>query len=155
LSGPKKQNPIREIIARCGFKCNLCLIYRDNLKRVKDRERFRDGLLKYYGHKLTLEECYCDGCLTDDSENPVLITADCPVRPCVMAKGLENCAYCDKYPCQELERKFIDYQKIRERFGAPIPEEDYRRFIMPYEGRQVLEKIRRKAGLKRNRKTRI
>ena len=45
-----------DIIARCGFKCNLCLIYRDNLKKDKqNRQKFRDGLEKYYGDKLTLE----------------------------------------------------------------------------------------------------
>jgi hypothetical protein len=143
-----------DIISRCGYRCDLCLIYRDNLKGVKDRERFRDGLLKYYGHELTLEECYCDGCLTDDRENPVLITADCRVRPCAIAKGLDNCASCDRYPCHDLESRFFDYGKVKERFGAPIPEEDYRLFIMPYEGREVLDNIRKSKGSARKRKRR-
>ena len=39
-----------DIIARCGFKCNLCLIYRENLKKdEQNRQKFRDGLEKYYG----------------------------------------------------------------------------------------------------------
>jgi hypothetical protein len=134
-----------DIIARCGFKCNLCLIYRDNLKKdERNRQRFRDALEKYYGDKLTLEECYCDGCMTPDSENPVRITADCKVRPCVIANGLENCAYCDRYPCENLARKFVDYRKVKDRFGGPLPEEDYKLFVKPYESRQVLDKIRQK-----------
>lgn len=47
-----------DINARCGFKCNLCLIYRDNLKKdERNRQRFRDGLEKYYGDKLTRRRC--------------------------------------------------------------------------------------------------
>jgi hypothetical protein len=138
-----------DIIAYCGFKCGQCLIYRENLKKdERNRQRFRDGLEKYYGDKLTLEECYCDGCMAPDSENPVRITADCKVRPCVIAKGLESCAYCDQYPCQNLQRKFVDYRKVKERFGAPLPQEDYEVFVMPYESRQVLDEIRQKGKLK-------
>ena len=134
-----------DIIARCGFKCNLCLIYRDNLKKDKqNRQKFRDGLEKYYGDKLTLEECYCDSCMTPDSENPVRITSDCTIRPCVIAKGLENCAYCDQYPCEDLDRKFVDYEKVKERHGGPLPEEDYKVFVMPYESRKVLDEIMKK-----------
>ncbi len=135
-----------EIIGRCGFKCNLCLIYRENLKKdAQNRQKFRDGLEKYYGDKLTLEECYCDGCMTDDSENPVLITKECEVRPCVIARDIENCAYCVQYPCKNIERKFVERRKVEERYGAPIPEEAYRLFIMPYESSRTLDKIRRKA----------
>ena len=134
-----------DIIARCGFKCNLCLIYRDNLKKdERNRQKFRDGLEKYYGDKLTLEECYCDGCMTPDSANPVRISKDCTVRPCAIEKGLENCAYCEEYPCENLERKFVDYRKVKKRFGGPLPEEDYKVFVMPYESRKVLDKIRKK-----------
>jgi hypothetical protein len=134
-----------EIIARCGFRCDLCLIYRDNLKKdPQNRPRFRDGLEKYYGDKLTLDECYCDGCMTDDGENPVRITKDCKVRPCVIARGIENCAYCDQYPCQDVAKKFIERRKVEERYGAPIPEDAYKLFIMPYESRRVLDGIRRK-----------
>jgi len=138
-----------EIIARCGFKCNLCLIYRENLKKdPKNRQRFRDGLEKYYGDKLTLEECCCDGCMTDDSENPVLITKECEVRPCVIARNIDNCAYCVEYPCQTIKKKFVERPKVEERYGSPIPEEAYRLFIMPYESKRTLDRIRQKAKKK-------
>jgi hypothetical protein len=134
-----------EIIARCGFRCNLCLIYRENLKKDPGhRQRFRDGVEKYYGDKLALAECYCDGCLTPDSENPVRVTADCTLRLCVIARGLENCASCADYPCEDLKGKFIDYRKVMDRYGGPLPEEDYRAFVFPYENRQVLDGIRQK-----------
>jgi hypothetical protein len=134
-----------DIIARCGFKCNLCLIYRDNLKKDENnRQKFRDALERIYGDKLTLEECYCDGCMTPDSENPVRINTECQMRPCVIEKGLENCGHCEQYPCRILEPKMIDYQKVMERYGGPLPEADYKDFVFPYESRKVLDEISRK-----------
>jgi len=100
--------------------------------------------MKYYGYRLELEECYCDGCLAGDRENPVLLTSDCKVRPCVIKKGLKNCAHCERYPCQDLEARFIDGEKIVKKFGKPIPAEEYENFIAPYEGKKVLDKMRRK-----------
>jgi hypothetical protein len=136
-----------DIIARCGYKCNLCLIYRENLKKdEKNGQRFRDALEKYYGDKLTLEQCYCDGCMTPDIENPIRIDKNCKVRPCVIAREIVSCAYCDQYPCQEVEKKMIDGHKVEEKYGTTIPEDDYKQFIMPYESRQVLDKIRNKLG---------
>ena len=32
-------------------------------------------------------------------ENPVLLDPDCKARKCVIAKGIEHCGYCDRYPC--------------------------------------------------------
>ncbi len=137
---------MKDIVARCGFRCNLCLAYRDNIKSKKDQKRFRNGLLKYYGYQLTIEECYCDGCMTDDSENPRLLTFDCKIRACVIKRGLENCAHCDQYPCKDLKSKFTIYEEIAKHFGAAVPEEDYNRFIKPYESKKVLDKIRKKEG---------
>ena len=135
-----------DIIARCGFNCGRCLIYKDNLKGEEDRRRFRDALLKYYGDKLTLEQCYCDGCLTDDSKNPIRVNKECKIRPCVLEKGLDNCAYCEQYPCKILEPAMVDYQKVMERYGAPLPQEDYELFVEPYESRQTLDALRDKRG---------
>ena len=133
-----------EMTGYCGFKCSQCMIFRDNLKGIKDREKFRDGLLKYYGDKLTLEECYCDGCMTPDSKNPVLITFDCKVRPCAIKKGVKNCVYCEQYPCEMVAKKPVDYQKVKDRFSASLPEEDYQLFVMPYECKEMKDKGKRK-----------
>jgi hypothetical protein len=135
-----------DVIAACGFLCSLCLIYRENLRKdPHNRRRFRDGLEKYYGDKLTLEECYCEGCMTHDRENPVRINKDCEVRACVTDRRIENCAYCAEYPCEKVEKKFVERSRVEEKYGSAIPEEAYRVFIMPYESRRTLDKIRQKA----------
>ncbi len=139
----------REMISRCGYKCHLCLAYRENVRSDADRERFRRGLLEYYRYPLKLEACYCDGCLADDAGNPVLLTPGCRVRRCVLKKGLENCAVCETYPCRVLEKKFIDGKKVREKYGAAIPKADYERFVAPYENKGTLDAIRKEKRRRR------
>ncbi|MDH4272221.1 MAG: DUF3795 domain-containing protein [Candidatus Aminicenantes bacterium] len=136
--------PKKDIIGRCGYKCGLCLAYRENIKSDADRKRFRDGLLKYYRYRLSLQDCYCDGCLADDRKNPTLLTPNCRVRPCVVKRRLDNCASCDRYPCRTLEKKFIDGKQVVKKYDAPIPKKDYDRFVGPYENKKRLDAIRKK-----------
>ena len=57
-----------------------------------------------------------------------------------------RCALCERYPCSDVEKKFVERRKVEARFGGPMPEDDYRRFVMPYEGRQVLDNVRQGQG---------
>jgi len=69
---------------------------------------------------------------------------ECPVRRCVIEKGLQNCAYCSEYVCKKLEQRIVDYKSIAAKFEEPILKEDYEHFIKPYEGRKVLDDIRKR-----------
>jgi hypothetical protein len=131
------------MIGYCGYKCSDCLIYRENLKKDPDNQQlFRDKLEKYYHDKLTLEECHCDGCLTPDSANPDLITKDCKIRPCAISRRIESCAYCAEHPGEMVARKSIKLAEVEKKYGAPIPEKDYKLLIRPYKSRRRLEEIR-------------
>jgi hypothetical protein len=64
-----------------------------------------------------------------------------------MTNGLDNCAYCKEFPCEELlEVHSIQKIKNREDFiqktGTKIFERDYQKFIEPYTGLNHLQKIR-------------
>ncbi|MFZ5980089.1 MAG: DUF3795 domain-containing protein [Candidatus Zixiibacteriota bacterium] len=133
---------MKRIVARCGYRCDLCLAYRENIKNTDDQARFSDGLMKYYEYYLPIENCYCDGCLTDDSVKPQLIDPGCEVRACVIKKKLENCSFCEEYPCDILKEKFIHGEVVEKNFGKPVPQEDYDRFIKPYENKETLDKLR-------------
>jgi hypothetical protein len=131
------------IITRCGYRCDLCLAYKPNVeKNPADRKKLSDGWHKYFGFRISEEKIYCEGCMAD---NPVLIDAKCPVRPCVMAKGLENCSQCDKYICGKLKQRIVRIEDIQKKIGAQIPEEDYRLFIHPYENFLRLEELKKNA----------
>ncbi len=131
---------MKPILTRCGYRCDLCLAYRPNVARnPSNQQKLSDGWFKYFGFRLPPAEIVCDGCMADD---PKLIDQSCPVRPCVIEKGLDNCSECEQYVCDRLRERLVVYEEVRLRFGAEIPEEDRISFIRPYENKQRLDALR-------------
>lgn len=85
--------------SKCGMRCDLCLIYRNN---VQENDR-RKEICKVYGkknpgYKPDPDTLICDGC-SSEKANPILLDPTCKARKCVMEKELEHCGYCAQYPC--------------------------------------------------------
>jgi predicted anti-sigma-YlaC factor YlaD len=76
------------------------------------------------------------------ADNPKLIDKGCPVRPCVIEKGLDNCAQCEQYVCEKVAERLVLYEQVRERVGVEIPEDDYICFIRAYENERRLDALR-------------
>ena len=128
------------ILTRCGYRCDLCLAYKPNVERnPANRQKLSDGWHQYFGFRIPPEEICCDGCM---SENPEQIDQECPVRPCVIEKGIENCAACEQYICEKLQRRLVVYEEVKSRINKEIPEDDYLCFIRPYENKLRLDSIR-------------
>ena len=128
------------ILTRCGYRCDLCLAYRPNVeKNPSSQQKLSEGWYKYFGFRLPPATIICDGCMSD---NPKLIDQGCPVRPCVMEKGLDNCSQCERYVCEKLTERIVVYEEVKNRANAEIPEDDYLCFIRPYENKQRLDSIR-------------
>ncbi len=131
---------MQPILTRCGYRCDLCLAYKPNVeKNPANQKILSDGWFKYFGFRLQPEKIICDGCM---SVNPKLIDISCPVRPCAIEKELDNCAQCEQYVCNKLDQRIVEYKEIQGRVGEVIPEDDYKRFILPYENKKRLEAIR-------------
>jgi hypothetical protein len=133
-----------DLFAKCGANCGRCPAYRENIITDEDRQRCSDGWHKYLGARIKPDRIRCDGCQTPDDENPALIIRSCNVRKCALINGVQTCAHCSKYPCEDLERlgATIDPESVMSRFEAPIPEEDYLAFLEPYELLKHLDSIR-------------
>lgn len=131
-----------EIISRCGYRCDLCPAYKMNIKNKEDQRKVSDNWHKYYGFRINPERIMCDGCLTDDSKNPNLISKKCAVRKCVNKMQISNCAYCEQYVCKKLMGLMVDVNEIEKKYGSKIPEDDYKNYIKPYESKQRLDAIR-------------
>jgi len=128
------------VLSRCGYRCDLCLAYRPNIiKNSANRSILSDGWYKYYGFRLLPESICCDGCM---AESPDLIDQECPVRPCVLEKGLDNCSHCEQFACDKLQERLVVYEDVQRRVGAEIPEGDYIAFIWPYENKRRLDVIK-------------
>jgi hypothetical protein len=132
------------ILTRCGYRCDLCLAYRPNVEsNPANQQKLSDGWYKYFGFRLPAEKVVCDGCMAD---NPQLIDQSCPVRPCVIERGLENCAQCDSYGCEKLGERLVTFEEVQKRMGVAIPAEDRTLFILPYENKTRLDALRNYLG---------
>lgn len=133
------------ILTRCGYRCDLCLAYRPNVEaHPENQQKLSDGWFKYFGFRVKPEHILCDGCLFE-GEISTQMDAACPVRPCVKARGLENCAACGEYICEKLKERVVRYEDFNAKFGSEIPADDRADFIAPYENFERLEALRKKA----------
>lgn len=129
----------KEILTRCGYRCDLCLAYKDNIATDDQREFLSDTWHKIYGFRIPAQEIYCEGCISCD--NPKLIDNECPVRPCVIEKGLENCSQCKDYPCELFNQRKVTYEDFSE--GKSLSRREYLKCIKPYENKKRLDEIRK------------
>jgi len=137
---------MNEKIGFCGYRCELCPAYKDNITCDEDKQKASDGWFKYYGFRIPAEEIYCDGCLANDSTNPRRIDAECKVRACALQHNLPNCAHCDDFMCEKLSEKIIDTKKIAEKVGGSILPDDFEHFIKPYNSAKILADMRKQLG---------
>ena len=108
------------LLAYCGLDCGGCAIYlatreEDAEKRHQMRAEIAQQIKALYGHECKIEDVTdCDGC---GIENGRLFSgcAKCQIRSCARQKGLENCAYCNQYPCQALMKFFATDPEAKER----------------------------------------
>jgi hypothetical protein len=141
----------KDLFSKCGCNCGRCPSYKENLWTDEDRQRCSDGWHKYLGIRLNPGKLrLCDGCQAPDDESPIRYL-NCYVRKCAVRNGVETCAHCSAYPCQDVKnlhaiQKADARERIAARLGAPIPEEDYLAFIEPYEGIKHLDEIRASLG---------
>lgn len=135
---------MQKLITRCGYRCDLCLAYIHNLERNPlNRQLLSDGWFKYFGFRIPAEQICCDGCLAEQAD---LIDKDCPVRSCVIQRGVENCSFCTAYGerCTLLAERQVVREEVEKRCGFQIPTEDYQLFIRPYENRRRLDALRKR-----------
>jgi hypothetical protein len=118
------------------------------VKTDTDRQRCSNGWHKYLGVRLNPDRCYCDGCQTPDDEHPTLVYGKfgCRIRRCAVFNGVQTCAHCSAYPCEDVKTQFSfdsgSRERAAERLGAPVPDEEYLIFIEPYELHRHLDEIR-------------
>jgi hypothetical protein len=102
---------MNEMLSYCGLVCNSCPIYlatREKDKSKKDKMIYNiiDMCKKYYGNDYKYEDInQCDGCKSETGKL-FFSCSGCKIRKCAVEKGIENCAYCNKYACEDLSKMF-------------------------------------------------
>jgi hypothetical protein len=139
--------PPTAILSKCGYRCDLCLAYGPNVAREDRRALLSDGWHAIFGFRIPPEKIVCDGCVS--GENPRLIDKGCPVRPCVAAKGLDNCGHCPDFVCGRLGQRIVERAELEKKIGRKLSETEYVLFVMPYESQARLDKAKSKSRSKR------
>jgi len=96
-----------KMIAFCGITCTECPAFLATQKDDhKERMKVAELWSREYNAEIKPEDINCDGCL---SENGRLFShcKVCEIRKCGQEIRVKNCAYCDGYPCEKLN-KFFD-----------------------------------------------
>ena len=92
-----------EIIAFCGILCSECPAFKAT--QAGDEEALAKQAEEWSSEDSPLEadDLLCDGCIYTD-KRVTKFCLDCDVRHCALEKGVENCAHCDDFPCEKLEK---------------------------------------------------
>jgi hypothetical protein len=94
---------MQKMIAMCGLICNDCPAY---IATQKDDDEARKKVTEEWSseqYPLSPEDINCDGCLAME-KRLCKFCIDCETRQCGLEKGIDNCAYCDEFPCEKLEK---------------------------------------------------
>lgn len=109
--------------AFCGLVCDSCPIHlatneKDIARQTQMRQDIANQLAEIYGTTPKPEIISdCDGCKVIGGR---LFTGciDCRIRKCAMAKKLDNCAFCNDFICEILDRHFKYDPASRERLES-------------------------------------
>jgi hypothetical protein len=101
-----------KIIAPCGLDCATCPAYTatvndDDELRAKTAQRWSSD-----DYTVNPEDINCLSCM--NAEIPSMFANHCPVRKCVVERGVETCARCDDFACPSLEKHWNWLQKTNE-----------------------------------------
>jgi len=98
-------------LAKCGCDCINCPTYKENIRTMENRKICSAGWEKYVGIKLSPEKLRaCDGCSVLDEKRKTYYL-NCKIRKCAIINGIENCAFCKGFPCDELKKPGKKYRK--------------------------------------------
>ena len=75
-----------------------------------------DGWFKFFGFRIEANNISSEGCISSNCLTTNLIDTGCPVRPCVINHGYENCAQCDDFICDKLEERAVRLEHIQEQY---------------------------------------
>jgi len=135
-----------EKIARCGFKCHLCPAFVENIHSPVDQVKGASAWSLYFSVNIPAGMMKCHGCMSNKDDGFAFPDMNCPVRPCATEKGLENCALCRDYICAKLKSRMDGYESARKRFQGEIPQDEFEKYIAPYDAQKTLGEIRKASG---------
>ncbi len=131
---------MNKIITYCGYRCDICPAYFENLKNDQQKIDITQKWKKFFNIDLPVDLLPCSGC----RGSKLTIDPDCPVRPCAIQKKLCTCANCADYDCNKMKTrsdflKNIEFKMQNKEFS----DQDYKQYVECFEGKDRLIKIKK------------
>ncbi|MDA3847800.1 MAG: DUF3795 domain-containing protein [Vallitaleaceae bacterium] len=125
----------------CGYRCDLCKADIGNIRKKDERDVISQVWRKYYDLDIAKGDIYCDGCRCT-RKDAKRIDNNCPVRACVLSRGLSSCADCKAYPCKTFfERKGLSIEEAKERLASDFNREEYMAYLSAFDNYTRINKI--------------
>jgi hypothetical protein len=133
----------------CGVDCSICpwsKSVQDSMSS-EDYDQYKIDCKNVLGFSPTKSYQNCLGCQTPEDQLPKdspIPLRNCTTRLCVKRNEIENCAYCSRFPCAYIKVKAVEWsrEKIEKKFGKPVSDEDFNKFIEPFESFNHLKEVR-------------
>ncbi|WP_352420703.1 DUF3795 domain-containing protein [Proteiniborus sp.] len=105
---------MEKIIAYCGLICNDCPAYiatksNDSEQKLKLSKEWSSP-----NYQVSPEDINCTGCHAG-SQTVFKFCNECEIRMCGVDKEIDNCGYCNEYPCSKLDISFNNSPENKER----------------------------------------
>jgi hypothetical protein len=102
-----------ELIAYCGLDCMKCDAYiATQAEDTSHLQQIAERWSRELKTDFSIEEVLCDGCRSQRISG--WCQRICLIRPCAEQKGLETCAYCTDYLCDNLKSFLSDESDAKE-----------------------------------------
>ena len=128
-----------EIIAKCGYRCDICPAYVKNFDK-NEKLKISYSWEKYFGFKVPTD-LFGDGCPGCQSSKETL-DKDCQIRPCASKKQVKTCAHCENFGCDTLKTRALLVENNLQMKVDDIPKEDYSKYIDPFDGIKYLNQLK-------------
>ena len=129
-----KGQPMTMKLTMCGCRCDLCKAYAPNVKQNDQRKKLAEMWHKYYGLDPSVMDS-CEGCRNKPGD------VDCPVRKCVLEKGLDHCGDCGAFPCDVFSRRCGSFS---EEDKKDFDMGEYNEFILAYDNKTRINEYKSK-----------
>jgi hypothetical protein len=130
---------MEEILTLCGYRCDLCQFYNENVISEEDKERVSKDFKRIYGYDIKPEDVECVGCKNEGKH----ADTGCPVRPCALEKGVENCAHCGEFICDRLKERINFTEEFLRDNQKTLSGKDFELYVKPYQSKERMVKINR------------
>lgn len=141
---------LTENVGKCGADCTNCP-WSKTVQDPMTKEQYEEyctGCKNTLGYAPTPNGSFqnCVGCQIPEEEWPMgtrIPLKNCSIRLCVMRTGIENCAYCSRFPCAYIADRADEWSKenIEKKLGKTVSEEDFNTYVLPFERFSRLKKI--------------